>query len=409
MVCNQVKLKEIDNFTVCVRFMAIYIICDAPPLAELDSSNSCSIVFYNFETMDCQPDKKSPLDKLIVMNCTQNTAILSRPPVEGTPRSVSKVYADVNESHPQSHWDYEALTVNWGDQEQYRICERVGRGKYSEVFSGYDFDKNQVIIKVLKPVKTKKIKREIKILLTLCGGPNIIQLLDLVREPDMRTSAFIFEYVRNIDHRELYTHLSDEQIRFYLYQLLRALQYCHSMGIMHRDVKPHNIMINHSTRTLRLIDWGLAEFYHPGVKYNCRVASRYYKGPELLVDFQEYDYSLDMWSLGCVMAGMIFGQDVFFHGSDNADQLVKIVEVLGTDKFYAYVEKYHIVLPDEIEKALEGKHQSGTPLSYWAEDREKASRSALDLLERLLRYDHQERLTAEEALKHQYFALVKLD
>lgn len=73
---------------------------------------------------------------------------------------------------------------------------------------------------------------------------------------------------------------------------------------MHRDVKPHNVMIDHQQRKLRLIDWGLAEFYHPHKEYNVRVASRYFKGPELLVDLQDYDYSLDMWSLGCMFAGM---------------------------------------------------------------------------------------------------------
>ena len=62
--------------------------------------------------------------------------------------------------------------------------------------------------------------------------------------------------------------------------------FSHSMGIMHRDVKPHNVMIDHAQRKLRLIDWGLAEFYHPGQDYNVRVASRYFKGPELLVDYQ---------------------------------------------------------------------------------------------------------------------------
>ncbi len=93
---------------------------------------------------------------------------------------------------------------------------------------------------------------------------------------------------------------------------------------MHRDVKPHNVMIDHEHRKvtvvslpryahtyahlqLRLIDWGLAEFYHPKTEYNVRVASRYFKGPELLVDFQEYDYSLDMWSLGCMFASMVCG------------------------------------------------------------------------------------------------------
>ena len=94
-------------------------------------------------------------------------------------------------------------------------------------------------------------------------------------------------------------------------EVLKALDYCHSMGIMHRDVKPHNIMIDHEKRQLRLIDWGLAEFYHAGREYNVRVASRYFKGPELLLDHQEYDYSLDMWSLGCILYIMITGHMAF--------------------------------------------------------------------------------------------------
>jgi serine/threonine protein kinase len=120
-----------------------------------------------------------------------------------------------------------------------------------------------------------------------------------------KTPALIFEYVNNIDFKVLYPKLSDFDVRYYIFELLKALDFCHSRGIMHRDVKPHNVMIDHEKRKLRLIDWGLAEFYHPSTEYNVRVASRYFKGPELLVDLQEYDYSLDMWSLGCMLASMV--------------------------------------------------------------------------------------------------------
>ena len=117
---------------------------------------------------------------------------------------------------------------------------------------------------------------------------------------------------------------------------------------MHRDIKPHNIVIDHNKKELRLIDWGLAEFYHIGQDYNVRVSSRNFKGVELLVDFQNYDYSLDIWSLGCMLAGIIFKKEIFFHGIDNQDQLVKIVRVLGTNDFFIYLKKYGISLGYEL-------------------------------------------------------------
>jgi casein kinase II subunit alpha len=91
----------------------------------------------------------------------------------------------------------------------------------------------------------------------------------------------------------------------------------------------------------------LADFYKPEQEYNVRVASRYYKGPELLVDDKLYHYSLDIWSAGCTMAGMIFRIDTFFKGSDNFDQLIKILKVLGEDDLKLYVEKYNLVIPKE--------------------------------------------------------------
>ncbi|KAG4993371.1 hypothetical protein JHK82_030109 [Glycine max] len=289
--------------------------------------------------------------------------------------SKARVYTDVNVLRPKEYWDYESLTLQWGDQDDYEVVRKVGRGKYSEVFEGINVNSNErCIIKILKPVKKKKIKREIKILQNICGGPNIVKLLDIVRDQHSKTPSLIFEYVNSTDFKVLYPTLTDYDIRYYIYELLKALDYCHSQGIMHRDVKPHNVMIDHELRKLRLIDWGLAEFYHPGKEYNVRVASRYFKGPELLVDLQDYDYSLDMWSLGCMFAGMIFRKEPFFYGHDNHDQLVKIAKI------------------NEVH--------SRKPWSKFinADNQHLVSPEAIDFLDKLLRYDHQDRLTAREAM-----------
>mmetsp|Transcript_15863 Transcript_15863/g.25583 ORF Transcript_15863/g.25583 Transcript_15863/m.25583 type:complete len:346 (+) Transcript_15863:153-1190(+) len=322
--------------------------------------------------------------------------------------SKARVYCDVNVNRPREYWDYEALTVNWGEQDDYEVVRKVGRGKYSEVFEGFHSGNSEkCVIKILKPVKKKKIKREIKILQNLTGGPNIIKLLDIVREPQSKTPSLIFEYVNNTDFKVLYPVLTDYDVRYYLLELLKALDFCHSQGIMHRDVKPHNVMIDHEKRQLRLIDWGLAEFYHPAKEYNVRVASRYFKGPELLVDLQDYDYALDMWSLGCMFAGMIFRKEPFFNGHDNYDQLVRIAKVLGTDELYAYLGKYRIELDPHLESLI-GRH-SRKPWSKFvnADNQHLVSSEAIDFLDKLLRYDHQERLTSKEAQDEPYFLPVK--
>ncbi|XP_032374266.1 casein kinase II subunit alpha [Etheostoma spectabile] len=149
--------------------------------------------------------------------------------------------------------------------------------------------------------------------------------------------------------------------------------------------------------------WGLAEFYHPNQEYNVRVASRYFKGPELLVDYQMYDYSLDMWSLGCMLASMIFRKEPFFHGHDNYDQLVRIAKVLGTEDLYDYIDKYNIELDPRFNDILGRHSRKRWERFVHSENQHLVSTEALDFLDKLLRYDHQARLTAREAMDHPYF------
>ncbi|CAR26698.1 ZYRO0B16038p [Zygosaccharomyces rouxii] len=318
--------------------------------------------------------------------------------------SVARVYKNACEKRPQEYWDYEqGVTIEWGKISNYEIVNKIGRGKYSEVFSGKSVINNQpCVVKVLKPVKMKKIYRELKILTNLTGGPNVVGLLDIVQDPGSKIPALIFEEIKNVDFRTLYPLLKLSDMQYYFTQLLIALDYCHSMGIMHRDVKPQNVMIDPAERKLRLIDWGLAEFYHPGVDYNVRVASRYHKGPELLVNLNQYDYSLDLWSVGCMLAAIVFKKEPFFKGSTNADQLVKIAAVLGTKQLMTYLAKYGLKLPSEYDNIM--KDFTKKPWTHFISSETKmAVPEIVDLIDNLLRYDHQERLTAKEAMDHKFF------
>jgi casein kinase II subunit alpha len=319
--------------------------------------------------------------------------------------TVSRVYPDACSSRGPEWSDSENWTFPTVLPDDYVIADWIGTGKYSDVFIGYR-GATKVALKVLKPVRAQKYNREVKILMNLADGPNIVKLFEIVQNPHNGQYTLVFEYIENVDYARLYPRFTDFDAKLYLFELMKALRFCHSRGIMHRDVKPQNIMYEPQTRKLRLIYWGLAEFYQPRARYNIHVASRHFKAIELLVDYQCYDYSVDIWGFGVTMAGIIFNRTPFFRGNDDFDMVAKIATVLGRADLDAYLKKYAIDIPEAMAKDLpkrKARMDFASLRQKGDKDRGLITPAAVDLLNRCLRYDHMERISADEALQHEYF------
>ena len=263
--------------------------------------------------------------------------------------NISKIYTNTNLDLGPEHWKFRSWNPSFGDISRYTLCEWVGDGRYSDVFFALQDGTNNCAIKLLKPVNTDRVRRELKILTEVQGQKNILKLMDIVIDGKEGIPAMVTEAVQNMPWRTLFSNMSLDDARFYTYRVLQALAYTHSRGIMHRDVKPLNILCNNPRDVVRLADWGLAEFYHPMRKYSVHVATRYYKSPEILLDYEYYDYSLDIWSVGVMLLELLTQKLHVFDGGDNDHQLDSIVEVVGG---YDRTEEFGSLIADGAAEVM---------------------------------------------------------
>jgi casein kinase II subunit alpha len=185
-------------------------------------------------------------------------------------------------------------------------------------------------------------------------------------------------------------------------KVLGALLYAHSNGIMHRDVKPHNIAVDPRTMKVRLLDWGLAEFYFPKQRCSSHVATRMFKAPELLLDYPYHDYGIDLWALGITFAFILFGKSIIGCGDDDKDQLQNVADLVGGEAIVKYAESLGVKLESHCIDDLMLRGRKG--LRQRLEKLRSVPEDAVDLLEKMLTVDHRKRINAMEALKHPFLS-----
>ena len=186
-------------------------------------------------------------------------------------------------------------------------------------------------------------------------------------------------------------------VKLYVYQLCRSLAYIHRLGICHRDIKPQNLLLDSAAGILKLCDFGSAKKLVKGEANVSYICSRYYRAPELIFGASDYTTAIDVWSAGCVMAELLYGSPIF-PGECGVDQLVKIIEKLGTptkDQIMAMNENYTDFKFPQI------KAQTWTKI--FEKRRPAVPEAAMGLCARLLEYEPLKRVSAFDALLDPFF------
>ncbi len=286
---------------------------------------------------------------------------------------------------------------------RYVPSKGIGRGAYGVVVSATDVDTGyKVAIKKIPRlfndlVDAKRILREIK-LLRHFRHENVVGLRDLCPAYGPFDELFIvLDYMDTDLHKIIYSsnQLTDEHIQYFLYQILRGLKYIHSANVIHRDLKPSNLLLNANCH-LKICDFGLARSFNEQDYMTEYVVTRWYRAPEIMCSCDAYDYKIDVWSTGCILAELLLRNPIF-PGEDYKQQLNIVFNVIGTpteedrpcitNEFaYQYIRSLPVRQKVPFSKVLP---EGTNPL-------------AIDLLEKMLVFNPKKRMSIDDALRHPY-------
>lgn len=283
---------------------------------------------------------------------------------------------------------------------KYNVNGKLGEGTYGVVYKAQDKITQEIV--ALKKIRLdaedegvpSTAIREISLLKEL-SHPNIVKLKDVIHQSGKLYLVFEFldkdlkQYMDAVAKK-----LGRMLVKSYLQQLVRGIAFCHAHRVLHRDLKPQNLLIDRQG-TLKLADFGLARAFGIPVRtYTHEVVTLWYRAPEILLGQKQYSTPVDVWSIGCIFAEMV-SRTPLFPGDSEIDQLFKIFRCLGTptEETWPGVEKlpdYKPTFPkwegDSLANRVPGLDADG-----------------IDLLSRMLRYEPSQRISARDALNHPYF------
>ncbi|XP_042025140.1 cyclin-dependent kinase G-2-like isoform X1 [Salvia splendens] len=299
--------------------------------------------------------------------------------------------------------------------DEFERLNKIDEGTYGVVFRARDKKTGEIV--ALKKVKMEKERegfpltslREINILLSF-DYPSIVDVKEVVVGSNLDSIFMVMEYMEH-DLKALMETMkqpfSQSEVKCLMIQLLEGVKYLHDNWVLHRDLKTSNLLLNNRGE-LKICDFGLARQYGSPLKpYTHLVVTLWYRAPELLLGAKLYSTAIDMWSLGCIMAELL-SKEPLFNGKTEVEQLDKIFRILGTpnETIWPGFSKLPGVKVNFVKHQYNLLRRKFPATSFTGSP--VLSDTGFDLLNRLLTYDPDKRISAEEALNHEWFREVPL-